>query len=275
MPAQCETAKVKAFRSIIEFLLVIPFMLGLISCIPHSMLHKPEFQDEERVSITCEWINKGFQFKRLVFCESTDQYMVLYHQEPWLTYDKNHFQRYLSYLLKIYLKQHNLDLSKFQFSKISVWIHAHSLSPENVSFYVQMKDLLVHLPLYPKSWDIGPHNTFYFVENAAHFPYSSHKKLELVDVELKESSLLQDFNAFIRDEFPQTKVISAEYPIVRLKVPTFLEILYSSKMFFHPTGKKIIKDIKPVPAPGVKIGDLKRMAQFSLFLAMDELKPAP
>ena len=48
-------------------LLAFGSVLGLTSCIPYSILQRQEFQDKEKVAITCEWINKGFHFKRLVF----------------------------------------------------------------------------------------------------------------------------------------------------------------------------------------------------------------
>ncbi|NRA45429.1 MAG: hypothetical protein HRU09_10790 [Oligoflexales bacterium] len=251
-------------------LLAFGSVLGLTSCIPYSILQRQEFQDKEKVAITCEWINKGFHFKRLVFCESSQQYMVLYHKEPWLTYEKAHFQRYLSYLLKNYFKESNLNLSRFHFSKVSVWIHAESLAPENVSYYVQIADLLVHLPLYPKQWKIDRQNTYYFVEKEPHFPYATHRKLAVVDIELNTESDFPKFHSLMRSEFPKARVVSTTFPLVRIKVPVFQEVSYSSKIFYHPEGSKLIKDIRPVSAPGIKIGDLKRMSQFDLYLTSEE-----
>ena len=254
-----------------SYLAPLVFIMNLSSCVPYSIIQRQVFEDQEKkVAISCEWINKGLQFKRLVFCESEHQYMVLFHHEPWLTYEKQHFQRYLSYLLKEFFKRNQLDLSKFQFSKINVWIHSQTFAPEKVTFFIQIKDLLIHLPLYPKKWHIGRQNTFYFLGGSVRFPYSSYQKLSLVDVELREDTKLANFSDFIRKEFPKTSIIKATLPLIRVKVPVFLEVSYSSRMFHHPLGKEIIKDIRPVPGPGVKLGDLKRVSRFDLYLSSKE-----
>ncbi|MFK7826153.1 MAG: hypothetical protein AB8G05_18515 [Oligoflexales bacterium] len=256
---------VRAYHLVLVFLTA-----NLSSCIPYSILQRQEFQDKDKVAISCEWINKGIHFDRLVFCESELQYMVLFHQEPWLSYEKEHFQRYLSYLLKAFFKKNQLDLNKFQFSKIHIWIHAQTFSPENVTFFVQISDLLVHLPLLPKNWKIGIQNSFYLLGGSGGFPYAASKKLSLLDVELKGNSQIERFTEFIHKEFPNTTILKTTFPIIRLQVPVFLEASIGSKMYHHPGGKKLIKDIRPVSGPGVKFGDLKRVSHFSLYLSNKE-----
>lgn len=256
--------------------LILLITVGVIipACVPYSVLQQQVSQKEEIVSIKCEWVNKGYQLKRLVFCDSKLQYMLLHHKEPWITYDKQHFQRYISYLLKRFFNENDIDISRFQFAKVFVWLHVESLHPENVSFYMQIENLLFHLPLLPSKWAVNQLNTYYFPRETQRFPHPGFKHLAVLEIELKPGSSQRDFFNFIRTDFPEVSLGKSRFPLSLIKVPVFQEVIYGSKIFEHPGAKKYINDIRPIPGPGVKLGNSRRVFHFDLFMTRAEKEKA-